>query len=79
MSYNLIESTYNNYLHTNYLRRIIFSLNSIAQKMNEILDKIPPNEECCQIYISLFFGRWSFKKKNPADFPSSRYLQTLKK
>ena len=40
------------------------SLNSIAQKMNKILDKTLPYEarpEFCQIFC-LFFGQWSFKK-----------------
>ena len=42
-----------------------FFLNSIAQKMDEIFDKILPYKaraEFCQIFC-LFFGQWSFKEK----------------
>mgnify|MGYP007048727740 CR=1 FL=1 len=44
----------------------IFSWNSIAQKTNEILDKILIYEaraKFCQIFRS-FFGQWSFKKNS---------------
>ena len=43
----------------------IFCWNSIAQKTNEIFDKILAYEaraEFCQIFC-LFFGQWSFKEK----------------
>ena len=43
----------------------IFSWNFIVQKLNEIFDKILPYEARAEFYqiFSLFFGKWSFKKK----------------
>ena len=57
-----------NYCHTMYVKvsksQKIFSLNSIAQKTNEMLGKILSYEAEFYLIFHLFFGQGSFKKKS---------------